>query len=220
MSFGPPLKPNEAELRRHVVDYCQLMHHKGYLAASDGNVSVRLGGGRILITPSGVHKGFLRPEDLLVIDEHGHVLEGDGRPSGEVAMHLTALRLRPDMQAVVHAHPPTCIAVSLLRHLRLNGILPEVILSVGSLQIVPYARPISADLAQSLEGYIEKHDALILERHGVLTVGRSVHQAYALVERLEHAAEVLRLAHAIGKPVPLSDSEVHALTEIYERSRS
>ncbi len=219
MSF-PAIRPSEDELRRHIVDYCQLMHHKGYLAASDGNVSVRLGNGRILITPSGVHKGFLRPEDLIIVNEHGHVLEGDGRPSGEIAMHLTALARRPDVQAVVHAHPPTCIAVSLLRHLRLNGILPEVILSVGTIEIVPYARPISEDLAASLEGHIDRHDALILERHGTITVGRSVHHAYALVERLEHAAEVLRLAHAIGKPVPLPDAEIHALTELYERSRA
>jgi L-fuculose-phosphate aldolase len=210
----------EARLREEVVAYCALLHHKGYLAANDGNVSVRLGEGRALITPTGVHKGFLRPDELVVIDSRGKLLEGRSQPSGEVAMHVTALARRPDMNAVVHAHPPTCIAISLLRGLKLNGFLPEVILSVGSLTIVPYARPISEELGESLHGYVERHDALILERHGTLTVGKTVHDAYALVERLEHAAQVLHLAHLAGRPTPLPEDEQRALTEMYERSRS
>lgn len=214
----PPF--SEAELREQVIRCCQLLHHKGYLAANDGNVSVRLGGGHILITPSGSLKAFLRPEDLVVIDELGKVVSGSAPPSGEVAMHLTALRLRPDIQAVVHAHPPTCIALTLLRHPRLNGVLPEVILSVGQLTIVPYARPISRELGDALVGFVERHDALILERHGTLTVGKTVQDAYALVERLEHASQVLHTAHTIGRPIPLPEHEVRALEAIYERSRA
>lgn len=203
-----------------MVAYCQLLHHKGFLAANDGNVSVRLGPGRILITPSGVHKGFLRPEELLVIDEQGRLLEGTGAPSGEVAMHLAALSLRSDRQVVMHAHPPTCIALSLFRNLRLNGVLPEVILSVGRITVVPYARPTSEALGEALRGYVEKNEALILERHGTLTLGRSVHEAYALVERLEHAALVLHRAHALGRPPALPEHEARALEEIHERSRA
>ncbi|MBI3184044.1 MAG: class II aldolase/adducin family protein [Myxococcales bacterium] len=209
----------ELDVKEQVVAYCQLLHQKGYLAATDGNVSVRLGPGRILITPTGVHKGFLRPEELIVIDDGGRVVEGRGAPSGEVAMHLTALRLRPDRPVVMHAHPPTCIALSLFKNLRLNGVLPEVILSVGRITVVPYARPISQALGESLVGFVEKGDALILERHGTLTLGRSVHDAYALVERLEHAAQVLHRAHLLGRPPLLPDHEARALEEMYERSR-
>jgi L-fuculose-phosphate aldolase len=210
---------SEARLREEIVAYCAALHHKGYLAANDGNVSARLGKGRVLITPTGTHKGFLRPEELVVIDESGRLLEGSGKPSGETAMHVTALRLRPDVDVVVHAHPPTCIAVSMVRGLKLNGFLPRVILSIGELVVVPYARPISQDLGDSIEGYVERHDALILERHGTLTVGKSVHDAYSLVERLEHAAQVIHLAWQVGRPTPLPREEEAALREIFEASK-
>ncbi len=211
---------SEAFLREDIVRYCRLLHQKGFLAANDGNVSARLSADRILITPTGVHKGFLSPEQLLIIDRAGRLVFGEGRPSGEVAMHLKALELRPDRTVVMHAHPPTCIALSLLRHARLNGVLPEVILSIGELVVVPYARPVSDALGQSLVGYVERHDALILERHGTLTLGRTVHEAYCLVERLEHSAKVLHLAHAIARPPPLPEPESRALLETYRRSRT
>lgn len=211
---------SEAFLREDIVRYCRLLHQKGFLAANDGNVSARLEADRILITPTGAHKGFLSPEQLLVIDGAGRLVSGEGRPSSEVAMHLSALKLRPDRTVVMHAHPPTCIALSLLRNVRLNGMLPELILSIGELVVVPYARPSSDALGQSLVGYVERHDALILERHGTLTLGRTVHEAYCLIERLEHSAQVLHLAHALGKPMPLPEQEVGALLERYRRSRA
>lgn len=210
----------EAELRYEIVRACQLLHQKNYLSANDGNISVRLGGGRILITPTGVHKGFLKPEDLVVIDDEGRLLSGARPPSGEVSMHLTALRRRPDMNAVIHAHAPTCIALSLLKNVKLNGILPEVILSVGELVVCPYGRPVSEALGEALLGYIEKNDALILERHGTLTVGKTVAEAYYLTERLEHAAHVLWLAYSVGRPTRLPEDEAGALLAMYREARA
>jgi L-fuculose-phosphate aldolase len=210
----------EEKARAEVVRVCRMLHERGYLAANDGNVSVRLDAGQILVTPTGVHKGFLEAKDLLVVDASGRVVSGEGKPTGELAMHLAALRLRPDARCIVHSHPPTCIALSLIRHLRLDRVLPEVILSIGRLAVVPSARPISEDLGAALTGYVEKSDALILERHGTLTLGDTPAAAYALTERLEHAAHVLWLAHAIGRPVPLPEAEARALERMYERRRA
>jgi L-fuculose-phosphate aldolase len=210
----------ERTARAEIVHFCKLLHDKNYLAANDGNVSFRLCSHRVLITPTGVPKAFMRPEDLLVVDVRGNSVSGTGKPSGELAMHLAALRARPDAAAVVHAHPPTCIALTLIRHLRLNDVLPEVILSVGRLEIVPYARPLTEALAEAVASSLKSAEAVILERHGTVTLGRAVSEAYARTERLEHAAHVLWLAHAIGRPVPLPDHEARRLLDLYASSRA
>lgn len=213
------MSDSESDLRHEVIRFCQLLHQKNYLSANDGNVSVRMPGGRILVTPSGAFKAFLRSEDLVVVDERGQLISGKLKPSGEMAMHLQALKQRPEVNAVIHAHPPTAVALSLLRHQRVNGILPEVILSMGELAVVPYARPLSQELADSLTHYLDRHDAFILERHGTLAVGQTVAEAYGRTERIEHAAHVLWLAYSVGRPLPLPDHEARELTRIYERSR-
>ncbi len=213
----PPVP--EVELRADVVRFCRLLHRKGYLAAGDGNVSVRLAPGRLLVTPSGTAKAFLSPEELVVVDEQGRLLEGTRKPSSELAMHLEVLRRRPDVQAVVHAHPPSCIALSLFHSPRLNDVLPEVILSLGRIEIAPYARPQTAELARAVAGPIERCDAIILERHGTLAAGRSVADAYFATERIEHAAHVLWLAHAIGRPLPLPEQEARELRRNHANER-
>jgi L-fuculose-phosphate aldolase len=210
----------EQRIRADIVHFCKLLHEKNYLAANDGNVSYRLCPHRVLITPSGVPKAFMTPGDLVVVSPQGAQLSGSGKPSGELAMHLAALHTRPDVVAVVHAHPPTCIAVTLIRHLRLNDVLPEVILSVGRLEVVPYARPLTDALANAVAERLEKADAVILERHGTVTLGKTVAEAYARTERLEHAAYVLWLAHAIGSPVPLAEQEARRLEDIYATARA
>ncbi len=212
-------RPLEDELRQDVVRFCQLLHQKGFLAANDGNVSVRLGGGRILVTPTGTAKAFLAPDELVVVDEKGQKIGGLGEPTGELPMHLEVLHRRPDVEAVVHAHPPMCIALSLVRSPRLNDVLPEVMLSLGQIDVVPYARPQTEALARSLAGRIERCDALILERHGTIAVGVSVAEAYFRTERIEHAAQVLWLAHALGRPLPLAEPEARALREAHARGR-
>ena len=211
---------SEQELRVEVVRFCKLLHQKNFLAANDGNVSVRLSGEEVLITPTGVPKAFLAPEDLVVVNLKGELVRGRGTPSGELAMHLRTLEARPDAKAVVHAHPPTCIALTLLKHLRLNGVLPEVILSIGKVEVVPYRRPLTDELAEAVADVARQTDALILERHGTVTVGSSVAEAYSRTERIEHAAQVLWLAHAIGRPAPLPEGESRALLNIYAATRA
>ncbi len=211
---------SELSKRRAVVRFMKRLHAKNLLAANDGNISVRLDGQRLLVTPSGGHKAFLKAEELVEVDLSGRVLSGTRTPTGELAMHLEVLRRRPEIQAVVHAHPPTCIALSVVERQSLNGILPEVILSTGEVPIVPYARPVSQAMADALDPFIDDHDALILERHGTLALGRTLLDAYALTERMEHAAEVLYRAHAFGRIRLLPRSEERELKELYERNRA
>jgi L-fuculose-phosphate aldolase len=211
---------SELQKRRAVVRFMKRLHARNLLAANDGNISVRLDGLRVLVTASGGHKAFMKPEELVEVDLEGNVLSGTRKPTGELAMHLEVMRRRPEIQAVVHAHPPTCIALSVVERQSLNGILPEVILSTGEVPIVPYARPVSKAMADALDPFIDDHDALILERHGTLALGRTLLDAYALTERMEHAAEVLYRAHAFGRIRLLPRSEERELKELYERNRA
>lgn len=215
MSFA-----SEAALRTEVVRTCRLLHQKNYLAANDGNVSVRLDAERVLVTPTGVYKAFIEPEDLVVVDLEGRQLSGRLAPTGELPMHLCALRNRPEVNAVVHAHPPTAIAISLYPRLLARDVLGEVILSIGRFEVVPYARPQTEDMARVLEPHVTRSDAMILERHGTLTLGRTLLDAYALTERLEHASLVLWRAHALGRPSALPEEEANALRRIHARTRS
>lgn len=208
----------EHALREDIVRHCRLLHQRGYLAANDGNVSVRLDAKRLLVTPSGVHKGFLEPDDLVVVDLQGNKLSGKGQPTGELSLHLRALAQRPDMSAVVHAHPPVAIAMSLTKK-RLDGILPEVTLSLGKLQVVPYARPLSTQLARNAAHALRDFNAVILERHGTVALGRSVAEAYGMTERVEHAAQVLWSAYAVSTPRPVPAKEHRALLRMYDESR-
>ena len=208
----------EQPLREDIVRHCRLLHQRGYLAANDGNVSARLGADRILVTPSGVHKGFLEPGDLIIVDLRGRKLSGEREPTGELALHLRALAQRPDATAVVHAHPPLAIAMSLTKK-KLDGILPEVTLSLGRLQVVPYRRPLTDELAKAVAAALEHSDAVILERHGTVAVGRTVSEAYGQTERIEHACQVLWSAYALHTPRPVEESEQRALLKMYESSR-
>jgi L-fuculose-phosphate aldolase len=208
----------EQALREDIVRHCRLLHQRGYLAANDGNVSARLGADRILVTPSGVHKGFLELSDLIVVDREGRKISGERNPTGEIALHLRALAQRPDAQAVVHAHPPLAIAMSLTKK-KLDGILPEVTLSLGRLQVVPYARPLTDDLAKAVAAALEHSDAVILERHGTVAIGRTVAEAYGQTERIEHASQVLWSAYALNAPRPVDEAEQRALLRMYESGR-
>ncbi|MGA9523378.1 MAG: class II aldolase/adducin family protein [Myxococcaceae bacterium] len=211
---------SELRMREEVVRFCRLLHERNYLAANDGNVSVRLDAERLLVTPTGVYKAFIEPEDLVVVDLEGRQLSGKQAPTGELPMHLCALRNRPEIQAAVHSHPPTAIAMSLHPGLLGRDVLGEVILSIGRFELVPYARPQTEDMARALEPVVKRSDAMILERHGTLTLGRTLLDAYALTERLEHAALILWRAHAIGTPTALPEDEARALRDIHARTRS
>ena len=197
-----------------ICDVCRRLHARNLLAAADGNVTLLLEDGRIAITPSGVAKAGLRPDDLAYLDRDGTVLSG--RPSSERLMHLAVYRACPEARAVVHAHPPTAIAWSLAfpDQDRLPGdALPELILAAGTIPIVPYARPGTAAMGDNLLPFLPEHRLLLLARHGALAWGETLEEAYNGIERLEHACQILKAAHELGGARPLPGPELEALRE-------
>ncbi len=200
----------EASWRQEIITVCHLMHQKGFVVGKDGNVSVRLAEDRYLMTPSGFSKGLLREDDLLIVDGTGRVLAGrEGlKPTSEVFLHLEAYRRRPDIRAVVHAHPPLAVALSMAGISLARCVLPEVVMTLGMIPTTEYAMPASMDGPRVLAGLIEKYDALILKRHGSLTVGKSPLDAYLILEKVEHVALVLKTLLEIGREDPLTKEEI------------
>ena len=208
---------NESELRESIVAACQRLYNRNCLAAADGNVSYRISNERILITPSGVAKAFLAASEMAIMDIEGRILEG--RPSGERLMHLAIYRQCPEAKAVVHAHPPHAIAWSLsepgITELP-NDVLPEVILAAGRIPIVSYARPGTEAMGENLRSFLPQSRLMILERHGAVAWGESMNEAVGGLERLEHSAQILWLARALGPLRKIDTEEQKALVKMRE----
>jgi L-fuculose-phosphate aldolase len=202
---------------REIVEVCRRLYLRNCLAAADGNVSLRVGD-HVLITPSGVSKGFLSPQQMSLMSVQGEVLYGE--PSSERLMHLAVYRKCPEAIAVVHAHPPHAIAWSVacseLAELP-NRSLSEVILAVGRIPFVPYARPGCEDMGTALKTFLPQHKAMILSRHGALAWGASLEEAWMGMERIEHSAQILHLAKTLGHLSELPEIEYQELQKMRER---
>jgi L-fuculose-phosphate aldolase len=207
----------ETSMREELTWVCRQLDQKQLVAATDGNVSCRLDQERLLITPSGARKGELKPLDLVLMDSvSGNVVAGQGRASSEIRMHVLIYRTRPDVMAVVHAHPPLLTAYTLAGIPFTAETLPEVWLNIGPVATALYATPTTEDLAESIRPFIQTHQAILLERHGSLTVGSSLREAYMRLEKLEHAARTLLYAHLLAGrlPMPLSADALAALARL------
>jgi len=208
---------SEYALREEIVRVGKLMWEKNFIAAGDGNLSVRLGAERLLCTPSGLSKGFLNAEQLLVVDLQGAKIGanlGAARelaPSSEIRLHLECYRQRADIQAVIHAHPPSAIACTLVGISLAKCILPEVVYDLGTIPTLPYATPTSVEGPERIRELIPRFDALMLERHGSVTVGKSLWDAYMRLERLEHSALIALQANAVQPVAPLADAQIQKL---------
>lgn len=205
----------EYELRQEMVRIGRLMWEQGLVAAGDGNLSLRLGPDRLLVTPSGLSKGFMSDADPVVIRPDGELLpayRGRGRrPSSEILMHLEVYRRRPDVQAIVHAHPPVATAFSIAGVSLARCVLPEVVVSLGAIPTAGYATPGTREVPDSISGLIQEYDAVVLAHHGTLTVGDSLWTAYQLLERVEHTAKVTLAAQQLGRVNPLPVAAVSQL---------
>jgi L-fuculose-phosphate aldolase len=194
------------------------MYERRYVIACEGNLSVRLDADRILLTPSGACKGDLTPEDLLVTDMSGAVICGTGRPSSEMQMHLLYYRSRPDVRAVCHGHPPTATGFAAAGRALEEAILPEVVISLGKVPLAPYGMPGTWELCAGLEPLVSKHDAILLENHGVVTSGKDLTTAYYHMETVEQFARVLLTAESLGGPHVLPRVEVQKLIDARSRN--
>lgn len=206
------------KVAQEIVLVCQRLHARNMLAAADGNVSYRISDDEILITPSGVMKGFMSPEQMAVINLNGDVLIG--KPSSERLMHLEVFKRCPEAKAIVHAHPPTAIAWSIARpELKKlpSDCLSEVILATGDIPFVPYARPGTEDMGKVLVPYLPKHQAMILRNHGAITWGADLDEAYRGMERIEHSAQILASAEKLGGLHSLPKEEIAYLYELRQK---
>ncbi len=204
----------ESEYRKDIVEVCKRMHARGWISSTDGNVSIRLPRNKIMITPTGIHKGFMSERDPIIIDMSGKLLYGALQPSSETMMHLTCYNERPDIGAVVHAHPTMCVAFSLAGVTLAKCMLPEVVFTLGSIPTAEYAPPTTDEVPASIRKHIKEFDAVILERHGSVTVGKDIFSAYNTLERMEHVAEITYHARQIGRVEPLSSKQVERLQTI------
>ncbi|MEQ9501934.1 MAG: class II aldolase/adducin family protein [Deltaproteobacteria bacterium] len=182
-----------------LVEVCKLMHQRGYIAARDGNVSVRIGDKRMLVTPSGARKGFMKPDDMVLCDLDGNPVRGErGRPSSETMMHTLIYAERPEVNAVVHAHPPCAIAHTIAGVGLDQPLMPEVLCELGEIVTVPYTTPTTREVPDRLREYLTCRVALIMERHGSITLGETLGQAYDRLEILEHTARISMMANALA----------------------
>lgn len=210
MSKLPGRPPTRAqwELFREIG---RRLDQKGMIAANDGNLSARDDDGSILVTATGARKGYLKEDELTRIDLDGRQLHGARPPSSELSMHLTILRARPDVRAIVHAHPSIATGFAVAR-LPLDAcVLPEIILTLGSVPIAPYGTPGTEDLPRALEPVARKHDVFLLANHGAVALGPDLEEAYFRMERLEHTARILLVSHLLGRTTQLPEDEVRAL---------
>jgi L-fuculose-phosphate aldolase len=202
------------DVSREIVHCCRRLAEAGLIAGQDGNVSVRVGEDRALVTPAGLIKGDLTPDDVVEVDLSGKRVRGQRRPSSEIDMHLRILRARPDVGAVVHAHPPVATGFSVAGESFNACVLPELIFQVGWVPLVPYGTPGTAELGEQLEPFIKDYDALLLANHGAVTMGSTLMDARIRMESLEHAAKILFTARQLGRVVELDRADVERLEKM------
>ena len=205
---------NERDLRRDIVEICKRIYAHGWLAATDGNVSAKLDDARIVATPTGIHKGFMSEDELIVVDGRGKRISGTREPSTELRMHIAAYDARPDIRAVVHAHPTNCIAFSLAGMSLAQCLLPEIVFTFGSIPTTAYTTPTTEEVPNEIVRWVRDFDAMILDRHGSLTVGSDVFDAYNKLERMEHVAEITFRARQLGAIRPLSCEQITKLQQV------
>ncbi len=210
--------PDRIDILRQLVNVSHWLAERGFVAATDGNVSARLPSGTILITPSGLNKGRVTAKDLVEVHPDGTVLRGKRKPSTEMDMHLFVYEKRPDIHAVVHAHPVHATAFAVARVPMTGAVLPEVILGLGGVPLATYATPSTREVRDSIAPYVMRANAILLANHGVLTMGASPDEAFFRMEKVEQAAHILSVAKALGGVHRLTPAELQRLRAISAKS--
>jgi L-fuculose-phosphate aldolase len=210
---------DEGQLRLDIVEVGRRLWTREFVASNDGNISVRLPGNRLLMTPTGVSKGFMSPEMMVITDLEGRQLAGEPnrKASSEILMHLMAYRHRPDVQAVVHAHPPLATGFAVAGIPLDRAVLAEVVTTLGSIPIAEYGTPSTPELPASVEPYVKTHDALLLANHGALALGKDLFAAYYKMETIEHFARISLVTRMLGREHLLSREEVGRLQALRGR---
>jgi L-fuculose-phosphate aldolase len=209
--------PSEQQLREDIVRTGRMMYQRGWIAASDGNISVRMDRERILATPSGVCKGAMEASDLIVCDNDGNKIDGERQRTTEMAMHVAIYSARPDVCGIVHAHPPISTGFAVAGKALNLGLMPELIVTMGSVPLAEYGLPGTPALVDGMLPYVGKFNAILLANHGAVCYGADLYQAYARMESLEHMARIALVAEMLGGPKVLPRVEIEKLFDARER---
>jgi L-fuculose-phosphate aldolase len=213
----PGMVKSDDEHRRDICTVGRWIHQREYIAATDGNISVRLDPRRILTTPTGMSKGMMEPDDLVVVDPGGKKIHGRRNASSEIAMHLLIYQRRPDVHAIVHAHPPVATGYA-AAGLPLNqALISEVVLALGCVPLASYGTPGTPELSDALLPLVADYDAILMANHGVVTYGDDLLRAYMRMETVEHFARISLVTQLLGRQTLLSREEVEKLAEARTR---
>jgi L-fuculose-phosphate aldolase len=210
-SISPGHRKSEDQHRRDICLAGRWVHARHFVAATDGNISVRLDHARLLTTPTAMSKGMMTTDDLVVTDMQGKRLAGNRQPSSELGMHLLIYRRRPDVHAVCHAHPPIATGYAAAGIPLNKAIVSEVVLSLGCIPVAPYATPGTPELTEALEPLVQNYDAILMANHGVVTCGPDLLTAFFRMETVEHFAQVSLVTELLGKQTLLSGRDVEKL---------
>lgn len=205
------MSKTEKELRQDIVEIGKLVFQKGWVAANDGNITIRLDQDRVLCTPTGVCKGMMHPDDLIICDMQGNKLEGRKERTSEIAMHLLVYSMRPDVKSVVHAHPPVATGFATAGRALNMALLPEVIIGLGCVPLADYGLPGTPALTEGMLPYIPKYDSILMANHGAVCYGPDVYTAYFRMETTEHYARIALVAELLGGAKALPREEVDKL---------
>lgn len=207
---------NTNEIKEQICDVCHKMWQLGWVAANDGNVSVRMDDGSYWVTPTGMSKSFITPERLVRIDADMNVLEGAAglRPSSEMKMHMRCYELRDDVNAVVHAHPPTATGFAVANKPLDEYSMIETVIAIGSIPVTPYGTPSTYEVPDAIAPYLPEHDVLLLQNHGALTVGCDLITAYYRMETLELYAKISLNAHLLGGAKEIPRDKIDQLLDL------
>lgn len=216
-TISPGAVKSEDEHRRDVCTAGRWIHSRAFVVATDGNVSVRLDSRRILTSPTGMSKGMMVPDDLVITDLQGRKVAGRREASSELAMHLLIYNRRPEVNSVVHAHPPAATAHAAAGIPLNKALLSELIIALGCIPVAPYGTPGTQELSDALEPMVQHYDAILLANHGVVTCGPDLLTAFFRLETLEHFAQVSLMTEMLGKQVLLSGRDVEKLLVARQR---
>ena len=208
---------NTKVLRDEIIDVGKRMYDRGFVASNDGNISARIDSEKILITPTGVSKGFMKPDDLIIVDMEGKLLSGNKKQSSESNMHLQVYKNRPDVNSVCHSHPPYATGFAVAGIPMDAMVLPEVIITLGIIPVVEYGTTGSEELYGAISKYVKDYDAFLLANHGAMSVGNSVLNAYNKMETIEHSAKIQFIARQLGKMNTLNKKQVEKLFLLREK---
>ena len=197
---------SESEHRKDIIEICHRVYAQGWVAANDGNVSVKMDNNLYLCTPTGRSKGYLTSDQLIKVDGEGRKLEGELDPSSEIKMHLDVYKNRPDVGSVVHAHPPTATGFACAGMALDQCVIPEVVIALGSIPLTKYGTPSTEEIPNNIREYLPHHNAFLLENHGALSIGSDVYQAYYRMESMELFAKIYLVARQLGQ-INLIDKE-------------